>query len=220
MTIRWPCDALQAVNVSFDIAARSLAAPASVSGVTQVVSSDAGVWKATLGGVVVRNRDHVLAFRAIAALLEGRLGTILVPLCSAYQPKPANWRDLYDPIPHDDDAAFDDDALYAGSSIVVFCATAVPARAVSMTVKVVAAGDIQPGQHFSVEERLYRITAYDATSRTMTFRPPLREAVAAGTELNFDDPVCRMRLAGDDEMDLELQMRRRAEPSVNFIEAL
>ena len=87
MAVRWPCDVLRPKNVAFDIAPRTLAAPASISGVTQVVATDAGIWKATYGDIGVRKRDQVLMFRAISTLLEGRLGSILVPLCYAYQPK-------------------------------------------------------------------------------------------------------------------------------------
>ena len=64
----------------------------------------------------------------------------------------------------------------------------------------------------------YRVLTFDPDTGAMKFRPPLREAVVAGTELNFDDPVCRMRLASDDAMDLELALRRFGNPTVNFLE--
>lgn len=220
MTIRWPDAVLRPQNVAFDIAPRSLAGPSSVSGVTQVVASDAGIWKATLGGVIVKSRAEVLAFRAIANLLEGRLGTILVPLCRAYQPVPADSDALYDDVPHSDDSLFEDDTGYVGTVIDVVAAAPAAVRAVSMTVTVNYAGDIEPGQHFSLGERLYRVRTFDAGTGAMTFRPPLREAAAAGDALNFDDPVCLMRLASDDAMNLELSLRRFGNPTVNFIEAL
>ena len=86
MTIRWPIGILPARDVSFDIASRSLAGPTSISGKTQTVSTDAGLWKATLGSILIRDRNSRLAFRAIANLLEGRLNPILVPLCRGDQP--------------------------------------------------------------------------------------------------------------------------------------
>lgn len=220
MTIRWPEKVLRPQNVAFDLAPRSLAGPASVSGKTQVVSSDAGLWKFTFGNVVVNGRDRVLAWRAIQALLEGRLGTILVPLCRGYQPVPAGAVEagLWGDVPHSDDADFSDDTGYVGTVISVVAAEDVASRAVSMTADVTYSGDLQSGQHFSIGERLYRIRTFDADTGTMTFRPPLREAVAAGTELNFDGPVCRMRLASDDAMDLELALRRFGNPTVNFLE--
>lgn len=220
MTIRWPEQVLRPQNVAFDLAPRSLAGPASVSGKTQVVSSDAGIWKVTFGNLIIRRRGEVLAHRAIANLLEGRLNPIVVPLCRGYQPVPAGAVDagLYDDVPHSDDADFSDGTGYVGTVISVVAADDVPVRAISMPVIVTYAGDIQPGQHFSVGERLYRVRTFDLDTGTMTFRPPLREAIAAGMELNFNDPVCRMRLASDDGMDLELALRRFGNPTVNFLE--
>jgi hypothetical protein len=54
------------------------------------------------------------------------------------------------------------------------------------------------GELFSVEHaawgwRVYRITRIDGD--VITFRPPLREAMAAGAALEFDTPRCQMRLA-------------------------
>lgn len=220
MTIRWPVGVLPPQNAAFDIAPRTLAGPSSVSGKTQVVSSDAGIWKATFSNVLVRNRDSVLTHRAISTLLEGRLNPILVPLCRGYQPAPAeaDEYELYDRVPHSDETPFSDTSLYQGGVISVTAREAAPVRAVSMLVDVDVAGDIQPGQHFSVEERLYRVRGFDPDSGELTFRPPLREAVEAGAELNFDDPVCRMRLASDSGLDLELAMRKWGSPTVNFIE--
>lgn len=219
MTILWPVHILRPQNVAFDIAPRSLAGPSSVSGFSQVVASDAGIWKARFGSVIVNSRDRVLAWRAIDALLEGRLNPILVPLCRAYQPVPDDFVD--DDVPHSDDAPFDDETEYDGSVISVLLAADMAVRAVSGSVNIEYAGTLQPGQHFSLGERLYRlrsVTYTGADTADITFRPPLREAATAGSILEFDNPVCRMRLASDQEMNLELAGRRRAAPTVNFIE--
>lgn len=223
-TIRWPDDVLRPQNVSFDLDSRSLAGPASVSGATQVVASDAGIWKATFGSVIVKSRQAVLAHRAIAALLEGRLGSILVPLCRGYGPSSGavlseDEKALFAQVPHDDDAFFDDDTGYVGSLTDVVLAADAAVRATTLHVTVnYAADDIQPGMHFSLGERLYRIRTYDAPTGAMTIRPPLREAVTAGDRLEFDSPVCRMRLLQDDGLDLELALRRFGSPTVQFIE--
>jgi hypothetical protein len=225
MTLMWPDAVLRPQNVAFDLAPRTLAGPSSVSGFTQVVASDAGIWKAKFGSVVINRRQHVLAFRAIDALLEGRMTPILVPLCRGYQPVPVGAVDagLYSQVPHSDDAFFDDGSGYVSTVIEVTASADAAARAVSVPVDIGYAGEIEPGQHFSIGERLYRIrgiTFASPTSATLSFRPPLREAVTAGDRLEFDNPVCRMRLASDDAMNLELQLRRFGSPSVEFIEDL
>jgi hypothetical protein len=223
MTIMWPIDALAPRDVAFDIASRSIRAPATISGFSQVVASDAGIWKATLANIRVHGRENVLAFRAIANLLEGQANPILIPLCRGYQPIPegAVEAGLYDEFPHDDGSFFDDDTGYIGQVINVTAAGPASARAVSLPVTITYAGTIEPGQHFSIGERLYRVrtvTYAGVSSATITFRPPLREAVESGEPLNFDNPVCRMRLASDQEMDLMLQLRKSSSPTVNFIE--
>jgi hypothetical protein len=220
MTIRWPIHVLAAKDVAFDISPRSLAAPPSVSGFGQVVASDAGIWKATFGNVIIRRRQHTLAWRAIDTLLEGRLNSILVPLCRGYQPVPPDAAPLYEEVPHSDDALFDDDTGYIGRVIDVKTVGSMAVRAVSGTVSVGYAGSIEPGQHFSAGERLYRVRSFNPETGAITFRPPLRESVPSGTNLEFDDPVCRMRLATDDAMNLDLALRRFGNPTVNFIEDL
>ena len=219
MTTLWPIHVLRPQNVAFDPAPRTLAGPASVSGATQVVSSDAGVWKATFGNVIIRNRQHVLAFRALGVLLEGRLNPVLVPRCGDYQPVPSGgWGEG---VPHSDGTPFSDTSLYHGTAIGVVAANAAPARAMSIDVTIANAGLIQAGQDFSIGERMYRIKRADyssSTTATLKFWPVLREAVPAGAVLNFDSPVCRMRLVDDAQMDLELQLRRFGQPTVQFVE--
>lgn len=220
-TPRWPEGVLRPQNVAFDLAPRTLSGPASISGAVQVVASDAGIWTATFSGVVINSRDRVLAWRGIAALLEGRLGSILVPLCRGYQPLLPAWQGLYEAVPHSDNAFFSDGSGYVSQVIDVALAGSVAARATSANIAIGLADTIQPGQHFSIGERLYRVKTFAYTSETtaaITFRPPLRGAASLGDRLEFDDPVVRMRLATDQEMNLDLQLRRFASPTVQFVE--
>lgn len=220
MTLIWPIHVLRPAAVSFDIASRSLAAPAAVNGFRQVVASDAGIWTASFVGVSVRSRDTVLAFRAIATLLEGQLNPILVPRCRGYQPVPDGLSTSSPGVPHSDGAFFSDGTGYE-SSLNSVTASAAALGAVSMTMNVAVGGTIEPGHDFSIGEQMYRVrTAVYADENTVsvTFRPPLREAVAEGAVVEFDNPVCRMRLASDSEMNLELSQFKFGRPTVNFIE--
>jgi hypothetical protein len=97
-------------------------------------------------------------------------------------------------------------------------------RATSLSIAISYGGRIEPGQHFSIGERLYRVKSVTysgaGATATITIRPPLREAVPNGSRLEFDFPVCRMRLASDTEMDLSLDQRRLGAPSASFVEDL
>ncbi|MDR6432035.1 hypothetical protein [Brucella pseudogrignonensis] len=222
-TILWPRSVLKPKRDPFNIAPRTLAGPASISGVSQVSASDAGIWKATFADIIMkRGTASILAFRAISTMLEGRLHPILVPRCCAYQPFDPDWKDLLNRVPHSDTSPFSDGGLYRSRAIDIRLTSNIPLRGTTANIAIVAAGQLQPGQDFSVGERMYRIRTVQMTGEntaTITFRPPAREAVAAETDMEFDRPVCRMRLATDGEMDLDLDLVAPwSYPTVNFIE--
>jgi hypothetical protein len=216
----WPSAILPSKDdVAFNIAWRSATTPSSVSGFSQAVSQDIGIWKASLVNIDVRKREKVNLFRTMADLMEGKANPILVPVCHGYQPFPANWNS--DGVPHDDDAYFDDDSGYDGWAIDIRVISPGAVRATSFDIRIVTAGSLTTGQYFSVDNRLYRIRRISyilPNTATIEFRPSLRAAVFAGRRLNFDNPVCKMRALTDQEMDLELQMKKFGSPTVNFIE--
>lgn len=223
MTIRWPDNVLAPRDVAFDIAPRTVAGPSSVSGASQVISSSAGIWTATFGGITVNTRNRVLTWRAIATLLEGRLGSILLPFCRGYQPiTPGAIADgLYDGVPYSDDASFSDGSLFVGASISVQLTASISVGGTTANVSIAYGDTIQPGQVFSINDHAYRVrtAVYTSdTAATLTFRPTLRVAATTGDLLDFDDPVVKMRLASDNEMDLLLDGRRFAYPTISFVE--
>jgi hypothetical protein len=221
-TVLWPFEVLMPQHISVDIASRSLSGAVAISGAVQVVSSDAGIWKVTYQEVAVVDRARILAWRGISGLLEGRLNPILVPVTRFYQPA---WIEDengdVEPIPHSDGAFFGDGSGYVGSVNSVTLAGSVAARATTANISIAYGGTLEPGQHFSLGERLYRVRSVTYTSdtaATITFRPPLREAASLGDRLEFDAPICRMKLAVDNAMDLPLEIGRWSFPTVNFVE--
>jgi hypothetical protein len=227
MTIQWPRELLPPQQPMFHIAPMNISGPVSASGAADVISGDAGFWRASYGSVVVTTRERVLTWRAISAKLQGRLTPILVPYCGMYQPFPVDslGKRIFPTggIPHSDDATFSDGSGYLSGVIGAKLVGSLAVRAVGGNITVNAADVVQPGQVFSFGERMYEIKSVDYTSdttATITWQPPLREAVADGEELNFDRPVCRMRLASDNEMQLTLDMNKRGFPTVNFVEDL
>lgn len=158
MTIRWPDQVLSPRGLSVDLASRSLSGPASISGSVQVVASDAGIWKVTFDAIPVVSEQKIKAWRAVAGLMEGRLNPIVMPISRFYQPA---WvegeNELVEPVPHSDQAFFGDGAGYVGSVNKARLAGSVAARATTANVVVTYGGQLEPGQHFSIGERLYRI---------------------------------------------------------------
>lgn len=218
MTDVWPIDLLPCRDFSINPSFRNTRGQAAIAyGEAQIVASDAGVWKATLGSIRVSNSEQRKRFRALQVKLEGGLTPILIPLCGADQPVSGNAFALWEPWPEDDELFFGD-----GATIVTLASDAAR-RATQVSVTITTARVLEEGQHFSAGERLYRIkeiASQTDTAAILKIWPPLREALTTGAALEFENPVCRMRLASDQEMDLDLAMRRSAQPTVSFVEAL
>ncbi len=80
-------------------------------------------------------------------------------------------------------------------------------------------GPIRWGIWFSIDHptlrhRAYRVVEIDGDE--VTFRPPLREAVASGATIEFRDPKCTMRL--DTRPALPTSMGYGASDQVRFVE--
>jgi hypothetical protein len=129
----------------------------------------------------------------------------------------------------DDDRGYYDSSLFADGSpfdstlIVASVGASAAAGTATINMQAAAIGDVQAGHLFSIENRLYRITGVTdngSGNYDLSIWPPLRLAVSAGDWMEFDNPKCRMRLASDQEMSLDLSGHRFARPTVNFIEDL
>lgn len=220
--IIWSCSVLTPKSRAINPAYRSVSGGVALNGFSQVVTSDAGIWKATFEQVVIYNSDQVKAWRAIRAHAEGRLNPILISLCEgAIRPLQEPGQRPFPPVPHGDNAFFRDETGYRNGIISVRLSHGAALRATVLMLSKIACGSLEPGQRFSLGERLYEIRkvfSQNANQAEVAVWPPLREAVGAGTDANFDRPVLRVRLATDEEMDLMLDLNRFALPTVNFLE--
>lgn len=218
--IVWPRDLLRPRSVAVDSAPRTTGGAASLSGITQAVAVPAGVWTIRYDKFPVLTPDRVLAWRALAAQIEGRANRVVVPVWASVlmRDPPAD----PDPVAHDDGAFFSDGSGYLGSPFdITVAAAALGATAVTLAVAR-APVEIAAGQDFSIGLRLYRIAALedagDGVHFAATVWPPLRDDVPAGSVAEFWRPVCQCRLASDKEMALPLDLGRFGTPSVSFIE--
>lgn len=154
-----------------------------------------GYWRADFSNGSTRTREQGLAWRALTAALDGGATAVNVRLCerlfAPVLPMPR-------PLPHDADAILADDSEPPRGAAYVTAAAA-PLRATTLVISGDSERALLGGELFSIEHptwghRAYRVIA--VAGNTLTIRPPLREAVGAGTALEFDYPRCRMRLAG------------------------
>lgn len=217
----WPRAVLGERAINFSPRGMTVAGPMTLTGQNQVASLDAGYWVATYELATIGTPDQIRMFRALRAQLEGGAHQVRVPVCDEDQ---APWASAIatDPLTatYDDNVGHDDDTPFAQPNIAVTGAAAA-ARATQLTVTLLAGAALAAGEYFSLGDRLYvirEVLAVSGAIYTLAIWPPLREPLAVGGELNFDAPVCRMRLATEAEMDLALGRLWLASPSANFVE--
>lgn len=233
MIYDWP-PTLKLFGVGFNQRGMTLSGPISLTGRSQTSAADAGYWIASYGKVWALEKSTVLTFRALRALLEGGTNQVRVPVQDfAQQPwvldGSGNPIMTANEVPHDDGVLFDNLTGYDGIPIYVKSVGDAAVGATRITGDFLLSGTIYGGEYFSVGDRLYIIRsvlsaetisspAPTRVRRSLFIWPRLREAVPSGTELNFYNPVCRMRLASDGEMDLNLDLGRFGSPDVQFVE--
>lgn len=222
MTINpWPA-ALRLLECRAEL--RNFAKSGGVTGTgrQQRVFSDAGYWEITVR-LLVRNRDHANAYKAMIARL--RTGEdILVKV-----------QDLARPM----GAAEPFGTVQFGSAVAL--------RATTATINTNGVV-LQAGNHFSVAGQLYRITEIvsgPATPPTLSpwqsfapwrqqtpwengedptgsyevkFLPPARQAFASGANLITKAMTLKCVMKDLAEGDMELAVARLGEPTITFIE--
>jgi len=225
--IIWPWKFLKPQSISVDIAPRNLRSPAAGNGKMQVSSNSAGIWKASFPNIPVYTPDMIMVWRGISNQAEGMLNPIAIPVYEferAPIPEGVSATDfLYNSASHSDGTTFSDLAPYESSLILIKTTSESLFSTVSVTVDKLCSSDLEPGHRFSVNHKLYeinRVIAQDDATATFIVRPPLRETIPSGTELNFNYPTLGVNLASDNEMFLPLNFNRQSFPTVNFIEAL
>lgn len=230
MALSWPT-ILKPLTVDFALQPMLVRGPATISGLRQVVGSDAGFWRATLGGVPIRTADQVREWRGLIAAAQGGLEDIIVgPFDCRQAPRPLRHCGVTTGgTPHSDGALFSDGSGYSESLVRMSLHADAALRATSITINIAIAGDIRRGMYFSIANRLYIVTsipsvliaggAYGAGRRvSFNFLPPLRAAAVAGANVEFGDPKATMRLADSDTGRLELKTGRFGDPSVDLVE--
>lgn len=220
----WPRIVLDARGIAFNQRGSVITGPTSLTGQNQVAQSDAGYWVAAFDVAFIGAGTSLKVWRALRGLLEGGAHQVRVPVCDEAQapwPGPVQRPTLTRWSGGSTFASWSGGADWSQPTIAVKVATAADIRATSLAVTALAAGDITGGEYFSLGEHLYVVRAILAVAGgayTLGIWPPLREAAAINDTLNFDAPVCKMRLMGESEMDLALGRLWQAAPSVNFVE--
>lgn len=205
-----------------DIERRSISGGVALSGDEDIIETDGGGrWFAEFANGPLLDREPTLAWRALTAQFSGGATEIVVPFCDPLHQPYGNDHD----VTHSDDTPFGDETIYSGGGPVASAAEAAALRATTLVLAISFARPLIGGEAFSIKHatkgwRAYRvvaIAAQDSDSATVTFRPPLREAVSAGEPVDFNEPRCLMRVDGRPSNRIELG--RYGEAAIRFVEA-
>lgn len=222
----WPSNLIPE-KVSFDQRGMTISGPLSLSGRSQVASSDTGYWVAAYKSVWAFEPDKVNTVRALRGMLQGGSFPLRVPAFDYAQiPYPldgAGHAIIPAQTPFDDDATFDDGSGFDSYPVYAVTVGAALVGATQLVIDFKLSGTVNAGHLFSIGDHLYVIASQisiTGTQYTVQIWPRLREAVATNVECNFYDPRCKMRFMTDAEMDLLLDRGRFGMPDVAFVEVL
>jgi hypothetical protein len=233
MPPHWPPNVAPA-SVAFFPDAPSKSGGQSLTGFEQIVQSTAGRWHAQLTMKVALKRyggnlrDRVFAARAVLAYLQGRANVILIgPSDSFNAPSPVagGAQGLIKGVTHSDGTTFSDGTTYARFATPALLNANVAAGDMAATIALLAPGlRVDAGQYFGFVPagELYLINSVvdnGAGVYAVTFWPPARLAHVAGEDVNFDTPLCAMRLAKDDSAQLAFSPGFVADQQLELIEA-
>lgn len=182
---------------------QSLETTESISGAETIVPTMRGRWMATVS-FALKNEASTLQWQAFLAQMQGRIGTTLVPIRSRFRPRDRDGHST---------AFCDTGGISAAQTWEHFgfvntqitraeTTSAAALRATQINVEYPNSTGLRPGQFFSIGERLHRVQAVWQPTPTTTrimFEPPLRSAVASGTAVEIERPVCKMRMTSETE---------------------
>lgn len=224
MTLYWPRRLLAPRKVTPEPVYATGSGGRSITAVEQIVTTDAGYWQIVLDEIPLASTAQKKAWRAISVLLEGRYGTIAVPIYDYGAPWPTADQSEITGIPFSDQSLFSDESGFSQPQISATVNAAVALGAVTVAINLVYGDVLEVGQHFSVANQLYRIkgiTSVVGAVTTLTVWPPVRVAMTAGSAAEFDDPRQMCRLATDGEMMTGIDdYAGRTLARVTFVEAL
>lgn len=214
----WPWDLLTPRQERWRLQGVALNGGVNVGGNTTVARTDGGgIWVGEQS-FLLTTRDQIKAARSIEAGLDGGVGQIVA---WSFERPFAPGELTASSVPHSDGASFGDGSLYssipAGATVTADC----PLRATIISLEMIS-GALQGGEHFSIAHpvcgwRKYRVCRVG--EGTAEIRPPLREAITAGTSLYFIRVGLVCRLANPDEFFGALDPSRIVEITARWVEA-
>jgi hypothetical protein len=223
--IEFPSRVFTEGDHDWNIAGNTMGAGQTPGASVDVRSDGGGFWMASLNNIRFRDRLATLCWRAVRQITNGGVTPLIVPcLDTIFAPFPTNVVELI--LPHSDGSFFSDGSGYQQPVIDVTNSGGAARRATSMVLNLNNCAALQGGEKFSIQHPTYNWRLYEiATAQqsgsvaSITFNPPLREAISNGTVLEFDRPRCTMKLVNSAAMNLNVTTFPFSLASVKFVES-
>ncbi|MBN8979314.1 MAG: hypothetical protein J0I08_22885 [Rhizobiales bacterium] len=213
----------------WNIVGNTASSGVTTGGAVAIRSDGGGYWSASLNNIRFLDETYTLLWRALRQICNGGVNGVVVQRKDmSFRPWPAGVTYLVPPdVSHSDGTFFDDGTGYYQPVIYVTVHSAADLRATTLDLDLLYCGPLRGGEAFSIRHpvagwRMYEIatvTPINSQRALVTFNPPLREAVEVGTEIEFDQPRCAMRLLDAAAMNLNTTTYPFSLASVKFIEA-
>jgi len=190
----------------------------SVGGIVRSARMDGGGLWVIEQEFFFHSRAQIKTARAIEAGLDGGTGEIIVRV---FETPFAPVGSVASTVPFSDDSTFSDGTEFGHvpSGATLTASAALRATTLSLTMIV---GTLEGGERFSITHptkgrRLYTISR--VSGNDITIRPPLREAVTVGTELDFMQPSVVCRLANPDDFLGALDLNNNLTATAVWVES-
>lgn len=215
----WPYDLLTPRAERARLQGVAMTGGQSVGGIVRSSRMDGGGLWVIEQEFLFHSRAQIKTARAIEAGLDGGSGEIVVRVFETpFGPSGAS----ASTVPFSDDSTFSDGTEFASVPTGATLTAAAGLRATTLSITMIS-GPLEGGERFSIDHaakgrRLYTVARVDGGD--ITIRPPLREACASGTELDFARPGCTVRLSNPDDFLGALDLTKHVVATAIWVEAL
>lgn len=195
-----------------------------IDGTEQIISPLSERWKFS-AVFPIFNEVSARSVRIAKSKLKGRFNYLLLRICDQYR---ITRRDIgaisSGGVPHSDGAYFSDGTGYASASPSSPIMVDAAANAGQVVVRASDfGGAMSAGVFFSIDYYLYQVDGWSLSSDGLTYTldisPPLRKAVPAGSDADFDAKSL-WRLEDDDGGPLALKIGKFGSVTLNLVEPI
>lgn len=217
----FPAHLFRPKTVSARVVQRVISGGQALNGEEDVIATDGGGrWRIEFSEIELHTPAQHRAWDAWQSYLQQGAVQCLVPLLTiSTAPRPQQW-DRPMPVSRliANDPVFPTTVGYAKPQIEAAVLAAAPLRATTLLIGIAMGSSIAGGEAFSIGERAYRIIMPVAGGHRI--EPPLRDAVTAGSAVEFDWPVVRAVSSPGDDFSGSISRGRFGTKQITFVESV